>query len=219
MTLIELVVVMAIIGIMFVVGAVGIGAIRGADVDATASVVAGAMTYVASIAVHDNKTYRLVIDMDQKRYWAESVNTDDPCARLMPDDADAGLDPEGEAAVGREGQRDEDEEDAEGAAPDPGFSAATGDLLKGTFEPGTNVTAILTGHHEQIQTEGRAAVYFYPNGYAERALLWVGAPSSDAPTGWVAEVTVELHSLGRVTRHGEVLDERDFDLAQPEEVQ
>jgi general secretion pathway protein H len=218
MTLIELVVVLAIVGIMFVVGAVGIGAIRGADVDATASVVAGAMTYVASMAVHDNKTYRLVIDMDQKRYWAESVNTDDPCARLMPDDADAGLNPEGEAESVR-GKGRADEANGEDLAPDPGFSAATGDLLKGDFEPGTNVTAILTGHHDQIQTEGRAAVYFYPNGYAERALLWVGAPSSDAPTGWVAEVTVELHSLGRVTRHGGVLDERDFDLAQPEEVQ
>lgn len=214
MTLIELVVVLAIVGIMFVVGAVGIGAIRGADVDATASVMAGAMTYVASMAVHDNKTYRLVIDMDQKRYWAESVDTDDSCARLMPDDADAGLEPEGEAApVSPVAENDEE------LAPGPAFATATGDLLKGVFEPGTNVTAILTSHHEQIQTEGRAAVYFYPNGYAERALVWVGATSSDSPTGWASEVTVELHSLGRVTRHGDVLDERDFDLAQPEEVQ
>lgn len=208
MTLIELVVVMAIIAIMFIVGAVGIAAIRGADVDATASVIAGAMTYMSSIAVHENKTYRLVLDMDQKRYWAERVDTDDPCARFLPDEVDAGL--SDEAAVEPEGE--------DGVARGPGYSRVEADLLKGRFEPGTNVTAILTAHHDQVQSEGRAAIYFYPNGYAERALVWIGAGSEDSPTGWAAEVTVELHSLGRVTRHGEPLDESEFDLSRPEEV-
>ncbi|HRE88081.1 MAG TPA: type II secretion system protein [Myxococcota bacterium] len=210
-TLIELVVVMAIIAIMFIVGAVGISAIRGADVDATASVVAGAMTYVSSLAVHENKTYRLVLDMDQKAYWVEHVDTEDPCARFLPDDVDVGLDPEAEAEP-----RDEDEEGVETTV---SFSQTRGDLLKGRFEPGTNVAAILTAHHDQVQEGGRAAVYFYPNGYAERALIWIGGVAADKEGAWDREVTVELHSLGRVSHHGDPLDERDFDLKKPEEVQ
>lgn len=210
MTLIELVVVLAIVAIMFIVGAVGISAIRGADVDATASVVAGAMTYVSSLAVHENKTYRLVLDMDQKAYWVEHVDTEDPCARFLPDEVDVGLDPENEPTpTPREG---------EAAEPAVAFAQTRGDLLKGRFEPGTNVAAILTSHHDQVQEGGRAAVYFYPNGYAERALIWVGGSSSDAQSGWDREVTVELHSLGRVSHHGDPLDERDFDLKKPEEV-
>lgn len=210
-TLIELVVVMAIIAIMFIVGAVGISAIRGADVDATASVVAGAMTYVSSLAVHENKTYRLVLDMDQKAYWVEHVDTEDPCARFLPDDVDVGLDPEAEAEAE---PRDEEEVETTVA-----FSQTRGDLLKGRFEPGTNVAAIMTAHHDQIQEGGRAAVYFYPNGYAERALIWIGGVSADKEGAWDREVTVELHSLGRVSHHGDPLDERDFDLKKPEEVQ
>lgn len=215
MTLIELVVVLAIIAIMFIVGAVGISAIRGADVDATASVVAGAMTYVSSLAVHENKTYRLVLDMDQKAYWVEHVDTEDPCARFLPDDVDVGLDPEGEPAPTPR----EQEGDEELAEPAVAFSQTRGDLLKGRFEPGTNVAAILTSHHDQVQEGGRAAVYFYPNGYAERALIWIGGVSSDKEGAWDREVTVELHSLGRVSHHGDPLDERDFDLKKPEEVQ
>lgn len=210
MTLIELVVVMAIIAIMFVVGAVGISAIRGADVDASASVIAGAMTYVSSLAVHENKTFRLVLDMDQKGYWVEAVDTDDPCARFLPDEVDVGL--EDKSA---ETPEDIDEEDA---APAASFSQQAGDLLKGRLEPGTNVAAILTSHHDQPQEGGRSAIYFYPNGQAERALVWIGAASAEANSGWDREVTIELHSLGRVTRHGDPLDERDFDLQKPEEV-
>lgn len=213
MTLIELVVVLAIIAIMFIVGAVGISAIRGADVDATASVVAGAMTYVSSLAVHENKTYRLVLDMDQKAYWVEHVDTEDPCARFLPDDIDVGLDPENEPAPEPRG---EDEEAVETTV---AFSQTRGDLLKGRFEPGTNVAAILTAHHDQVQEGGRAAVYFYPNGYSERALIWIGGASSENEGAWDREVTVELHSLGRVSRHGDPLDEADFDLKKPEEVQ
>lgn len=213
MTLIELVVVLAIVAIMFIVGAVGISAIRGADVDATASVIAGAMTYVSSLAVHENKTFRLVLDMDQKAYWVEHVDTEDPCARFLPDDIDVGLDPENEPAPT---PRDGDEEAVEPAV---AFSQTRGDLLKGRFEPGTNVAAILTSHHDQVQEGGRAAVYFYPNGYAERALLWIGGVAADKEGAWDREVTVELHSLGRVSHHGDPLDERDFDLKKPEEVQ
>lgn len=213
MTLIELVVVLAIVAIMFIVGAVGISAIRGADVDATASVIAGAMTYVSSLAVHENKTFRLVLDMDQKAYWVEHVDTEDPCARFLPDDVDVGLDPENEPEPA---PRDEDEENVETAV---AFSQTRGDLLKGRFEPGTNVAAILTSHHDQVQEGGRAAVYFYPNGYAERALIWVGGVSAETDGAWDREVTVELHSLGRVSHHGDPLDERDFDLKKPEEVQ
>jgi hypothetical protein len=99
-----------------------------------------------------------------------------------------------------------------------GFSEAAVDLLHRDFEKGTNVTAVLTSHHAQPQSEGKVAIYFYPNGQAERALVWVGA-HGESPTGWVPEITVELHSLGRVTWHPDPVDAQDFDLERPEEVQ
>ncbi len=210
MTLIELVVVAAILALVIALGAASIAAIRGADVDATGSILSGAMTYLTSRAVHDNKTYRLVIDMDQRRFWSETTNDDDPCARYIPEDAEAGL--AQEEAAPAEG--DEDDEGAGGAS----FMQKKDALLQRDFEPDTNVTAILTAHHTEPQVGGRAAIYFYPNGQAERALVWVGASDADAETGWEPEITIELRSLGNVTFHSRPVDPRDFDLLTPEEV-
>jgi len=210
MTLIELMVVFAIIAIMIVVGAVSISAIRGADVDATGSILSGAMTYVSARAVHDNRTYRLVIDMDQRRFWTESTDDDDPCARFLPEEAE----PPSDAGQGRE------DDDEEAAAGEEGATAAFTeqkiDLLHRDFEAGTNVTAVMTSHHSQPQSGGKVAIYFYPNGQAERALVWVGGRGGEA--GWEPEITVELHSLGRVTWHPDPVDERDFDLRTAEGV-
>jgi type II secretory pathway pseudopilin PulG len=209
MTLIELIVVVLIIVVLIIAGAVGLGVIRGANVDATASVIAGAMTYVSSRAVHDNATYRLVLDLDGRRYFVERSDSEDPCSRFMPEDA------EPVEAVAAEMPKDGEEAET---APAPSFSEAKLDLLRGAFENDTNVSAVLTSHHLQSQTSGKVAIYFYPNGQAERALVWVGGKSSESETGWEPEVTVELHALGRITRHGRPVDERDFDLARPEEI-
>lgn len=214
MTLIELMVVIAIIALLITVGAVSLSAIRGADVDATGSILSGAMTYLSSRAVHDNKTYRLVIDMNEHRFWSEATNDDDPCSRYLPDEAEAGVGSDQDAKKKAQGEEGETEEGAGGG----GFTQKKDALLQKHFEADTNVTQILTAHHTEPQTEGRAAIYFYPNGQAERALVWIGGKDADQPTGWETEITLELHSLGAVTYHGNPVDERDFDLAKPEEV-
>jgi general secretion pathway protein H len=217
LTLIELMVVIAIMAILIAAGAVGIAAIRGADIDATGKVVAGAMTYLSSRAVHDNKTYRLVLDLDQKRFWSETTNSDDPCARFVPEDADAGLSEDDKEAAKERAAEAAKAEDGEAPA-EPAFAQKKDALLQKQFEPGTNVTAVLTSHHTAPQTEGRAVIYFYPNGQAERALVWIGGKNDESPTGWAAEITIELHSLGRVTFHSNPVDEGNFDLSANEDL-
>ena len=217
MTLIELMVVFAIIAILLIVTAVSIARISSADVDATGNILSGAMTYLSARAVHDNTTYRMVIDMDQKRFWTESTDDDDPCSRFLPDEAEPPQLDEEAAEAAKKKSAEEAEAGAEGPKP-AGFKEAKVDLMHRDFESDTNVTAVLTSHQTQPQSSGKAAIYFYPNGQAERALVWVGA-KGDSETGWVPEITVELHSLGRVTWHGEPVDERDFDLRRDEEVQ
>ncbi len=214
MTLVELIVVVLIIVVILIAGAVGLGVIRGANVDATASVIAGAMTYVSSRAVHDNATYRLVLDLDARHYLVERSDSEDPCARFLPEEAEPVDAVAAEKVTKEKPAADEEVENTEA----PAFSEARLDLFRGDFENDTNVTAVLTSHHLQSQTSGKVAIYFYPNGQAERALVWVGGKSSENESGWEPEVTVELHALGRVTRHGRPVDERDFDLALPEEI-
>jgi general secretion pathway protein H len=214
MTLIELMVSMAIIVLMVGVGTLGLASVRGADVGTTANVISGAMRYVASLAVSYNKTHRLVIDMDGRRFWTEAADDDDPCSRFLPDDADP---PSADA----EAEEADDDDDEEGAAPAARFAAEDAELLSGEFQPETNVTAVLTAHHELPQVEGKVAIYFYPTGYTERAMIWVGERVEDdrGDAMWEPALTLELHSLGRITRHGRVIDVRNADeLAREEDL-
>jgi len=221
LTLIELMVVMLIIAVLAVAGTVALGQIRSADADTTANVLSGAMRFVATQAVNTNRTHRLVIDMDGKRWWVEAANDDDPCSRFVPDDAD----PPAEALAA-----DEDgivpldavrpgaavgalEADGEGAPRATGGSFAASDsmLLKGEFEPETTVSAVLTEHHQEPQVTGKVAIYFYPNGYAERAFVWVAQERESAgELVIVPEITLRLEALGQVMRIGEVLSEDEF---------
>lgn len=206
-------VVIGIVVVLIAVGAVGLASIRGADVSATTNVLSGAMRYVYTLAVHHNRTYRLVIDMDNRLFYTEaSQDTDDPCARYIPEDDSADPDNPDEAAArgsirGRLGGDEDDEAAARGAS----FVEDESVLLSEPFEPGTNVTAVLTEHHSEPQRSGRAAIYFYPTGRAERAMVWIGEEEDDdGALIYVPALTLELFPLGRVTRHGRVVDERDF---------
>jgi len=204
MTLIELMVTIAIIVLMVGVGTIGISSIRGADVGTTANVLSGAMRYVASLAVSYNKTHRLIIDMDNRRYWTEAADEDDPCSRFLPDDADPPQ-PKDEA--------EKPKSDDEVEVPKARFAQDDSELLSGDFQPETNVTAILTAHHEVPQVEGKVAIYFYPTGYTERAMIWVGERVEDerGDAMWEPAITLELHALGRITRYGKVIDVRSVD--------
>lgn len=214
LTIIELMVVIGIIVVLMAVGAVGLASIRGADVSATTNVLSGAMRYVYTLAVHHNRTYRLVIDMDNRLFYTEaSEDSDDPCARYIPEDGSADPDnPDGAAAPGSiRGRLGGDDDDDEAAARTGRFVEDESVLLSEPFEAGTNVTAVLTEHHTEPQRSGRAAIYFYPTGRAERAMVWVGEEEDeDGGVVYVPALTLELLPLGQVTRHGRVVDEGDF---------
>lgn len=215
-TLIELMVTMVIIIGLVVVGAVALGTMRAADADTTANVLGSAMRYVSTLSVQYNKTYRIVLDLDKHRWWVEAANPDDPCGRFVPDDADPPQAPDGEAGL-LAGVApvpvapDDEAEDGEGAPPAASFAKEEAELLDGEFEPDTTVSAVMTEHHNEPQTSGKVAIYFYPNGYAERAFVWVAQESED--DGVVTakpEITLALEPLGSVQRYGAVLDQQDF---------
>lgn len=209
LTLIELMVSIAIIVLMIGVGTIGIASIRGADVGTTANVLSGAMRYVSSLAVNYNRTHRLIIDMDNRRFWTEAADDDDPCSRFLPDDADPPTANEDGAQVAAETTPEEGEPPRSTTT----FAADDSELLSGDFQPDTNVTAVLTAHHDVPQIDGKVAIYFYPTGYTERAMVWVGERVEDdrGDAMWEPALTLELHSLGRITRYGKVIDVRTVD--------
>jgi hypothetical protein len=185
---------------------VGFGALAGARTDTTASVLSGAMRFASTLALQDNKTYRIIIDMDKRAFWTEVANTEDPCARFAPASSDLSV----EEAIAAEAREDDDDE--EGALPTASFSKDERDLLARKFEPDTNVTGVITDLHDDVQHTGRVAIYFYPSGDSQRAMLWIGAATEGEGDEAVfePELTLEVHPLGRVTRRSEVARPDEF---------
>jgi general secretion pathway protein H len=216
-TLIELIVVIAIGSIMIGSMTVAIVNIRKADLKSATGMMAGAMRYMYNLAVINNRPYRLVIDMDESIFWGEELETDDPCARFLPEG-----DPVAEASD-REREAEEKGKEPEDLGPvglDPRrraksssarYQATKDNLLSRRQLPrGILVTGVMTSNHEGPREEGRVAIHFFPGGYAEQAYVWLGEegePDEEAE----ASVTLALDSLmGRVTRHSEALEPSSF---------
>ena len=91
------------------------------------------------------------------------------------------------------------------------YQAVKDNLLSRRDLPrGIRVTGVMTSNHEGPREQGKAAIHFFPGGYAEPAYVWLGEEDDpDEPAE--AAVTLSLDSLmGRVTRHSEALSPTTF---------
>ena len=91
-TLIELGVTIAIAALVMGAVAFSISNIRRADLNKTSGIIAASMRYLYNLAVINRTTYRLVIDLDEGKFWGEELASDDPCDRYLPDAQEEGID-------------------------------------------------------------------------------------------------------------------------------
>src|SRR5258706_12458548 len=70
-TLIEIIVVLAIVGLIMGLGVRGFRSLARSDLRASASHLAGAMRFLFDRASTPGKTHRLVLDIEGARYWAK----------------------------------------------------------------------------------------------------------------------------------------------------
>jgi general secretion pathway protein H len=182
-TLIEILVALAIVGLMAGMSIRGLRSLAKTDLRANTSRLSGAFRYLFDRASTTGKYHRLVIDVDEGRYWAE-VSDD---RFYIP------REPETEASVKKlaELQADLDERDrrkAEMATASGGFDLSKvepqdfrpkrvrfGSFKETTLKPvtmkNTTVMDVYTPRVADVVTTGRAYVYFFPLGQAEPAIV------------------------------------------------
>lgn len=162
-TLIELMVVVAVIATMAALAVPAVSSISGADARKAAGELAGSMRALFDTAALRHATCRMVLDLDERAFWAE-------CAP-------------GAAGVAPDPEKADDEELAlrfpEEADPEvrkvlarSQFGKYTDRLVQRRELPGR--TAFGPVHLEgrrQEQESGTAYVYFFPGGQAQKA--WV----------------------------------------------
>lgn len=174
MTLIELVGVVSIIALLFTAVTLSMSNVVRADLKAEASKLSSTIQAVYNRSATRNAYYRMVFDLEEGEYWSELAEKrffigqgkeeDEPQEGFKEKDHDA-----------QQAGKVQILETAEG----PAMHRASGDEVKDALVRrvklgrGLSLGGLMTTHQRDVRRDGRGYIYFFPNGYVERALIYL----------------------------------------------
>ena len=191
-TLIEVLITVAVIGVMALAAAPAVNAFPGANARSSAAEIAGAYRYLFDTAALRHQTCRMVLDMDHQEWWAE-------CTEAGPGNR------RGQPVMGKDGAAEDDAALAKGFSDEPDadkrrFLARARfaefkdrQVGKRKLKGGSAFEKIWTPRQRDPQTKGKAYVYFYPQGQGDRAQI----PVADGGNAYTV-VTQPLTGRARV---------------------
>lgn len=183
-TLLEVLIVIAIVALMATLGAAGFRSVTKSQLRADAAQLSGAMRYLFDRASTTGKMYRLVLDLDNQKYFAET--SDDRF--FLPGE------PETEEQLARKAakQKEEDEEAKRKAESTKYMGDDTAKYMPQEFRPRraqfaafkdsslkpvtlkkNRIAQVFTSRLTEPVTKGRAYIYFFPLGQTETANIQI----------------------------------------------
>jgi general secretion pathway protein H len=190
LTLVEVLVVCALIAVLTVAVVAGTNQLPGARLKRSSTMIASATKVAYSRATATSRYLRIVLDFEQNAIWLEEA--DAPMLVQSKDLTGAGgADP---ATAAEKAALAESDRIVKGPPiPKPtfrpvealGFGEQEG-TIKGAkkLQRGITIREVQTGHDENPVTKGRAYLYFWPGGLTERASiqLRIGDKTEDSST-------------------------------------
>lgn len=177
MTLIEIMIVIALVAGLMSVAAVGLGVIGQSDVSGEALRLSAAIRYTFTSAATTNTTLQMKLDFDAQTFFVERLDVHGG----LSEDALRGTtfksERSGEDA--RRGDRTRanrlDDEDSKFGVVvrtpvDDMFISGEDAQLGG----GVYFVGLITSHHDEEQTEGVGTINFFSNGFVERSVIYLG---------------------------------------------
>lgn len=196
-SLFEIMVVLAIVGMMMGIVIVSTGSSAERNLKKTSNRLASTIRYLYNKSAIEGIYIKLILDMEERSYWVEA--TSDPVALERKDDTDKKSDAEklkdkkktetsDETKTGKTAESDDageeaklegggEEESGEGEPeklkpPEPEFSQVDSFLLRPTKLPSSVFFKDVQVEHRSAPVEGgRESIYFFPNGYVEKAVI------------------------------------------------
>ena len=207
-TLIEVILVVAIIAVVVTGATFGLGAVTRTRLRSGSFKVMSAARFAYSRAITQGTTTRLLFDLEKNTMAVEETDTPVSLATDEQLEGEAG-----DAVDPWDLARSRLEEPFDPPAPRSPFQPITnssGTVLKRyTAQPvgdGVSVHALITPHEREKRTDGKGSVYFFPGGVAEQAVIQL-SDSSDTV------YSIEIHPLtGNARIHNfafEPIDELD----------
>jgi general secretion pathway protein H len=183
-SLIEIMVVIAIMGLLIGASVYGFRSIAKSELRASSAKLAGAIRYCFDRSVTTGAYFRIVLDLDGNKYWAE--RSDDRTYLIAGKENSPG---KGQAfdEVAEEKKRDEEEAKMQEMAtsvggqmmtldPPPKPKRAKFQTFKDTTLPQVKLSRaqffdVFTPRQREPYLKGRAYLYFFPDGHTERAIV------------------------------------------------
>ncbi len=166
-TLIELMIVIAIVATAAAAVAPALSSVTGANARAAAGELAGSMRWLFDTAAMRHTTCRMALDLDKREWWAECVK---PAASSSAAAAPGAEDDEALA----DRFPDERSPEARRLLARTSFGEYVDRQVRRRSLPGrTAFSEVRVEHLREPQSRGTAYVYFYPQGQAEQARVTV----------------------------------------------
>jgi general secretion pathway protein H len=192
-TLIEVLITVAVIGVMALAAAPAVNAFTGANARSSAAEIAGAYRYLFDTAALRHQTCRMVLDMDHQEWWAECTEAGPGNRRGQPVMGKDGAAEDDDAALAK-GFSDEPDADKRRFLARARFAEFKDRQVgKRRLKGGSAFEKIWTPRQRDPQTKGKAYVYFYPQGQGDRAQI----PVADGGNAYTV-VTQPLTGRARV---------------------
>jgi len=219
LTLVELLIVVALIAVLMGTVLVGPGLLEGSRMKAAATLIVSGVRLGLTRASNTGKPTRLTFDLDKGTIALEEANTS-LVLREHTQDSSSGADPATELEKKAHAESDRILEGPHAAR--PAFKAVSG-FLGSAGESGTSrslgsgveFVSVQTEHDDEPRTSGRAYLYFFPGGTTERASVQLKRKGDDTGltvtvSGLTGRAKVER---GRVDlpRSRSDVDERETD--------
>lgn len=193
-TLIEIVVVLAILGMIVTLGASGFRRLAKSDLRNASAQMSGAIRYLFDRASTTGKVHRLVIDLNDGKYWAEQsddkfyvpheAETEQEVRRREAKEAEA----DEEKRIQQERRARDEERRGSSSSSSSSFDVSKLDI--GDFQPKrarfaaftslalkpvslkkAKIGSVYTPRVTEALTTGRAYIYFFPLGQTEPAII------------------------------------------------
>lgn len=201
-TLIEMMIVVALIAVMAVMVVAGSGMFSGARLRGAATLIISGVRLGISRANATGRATRMVFDLD-----AKTVSLEETTGRMLidtRDEADPSAGAEGPSAAERDALKE-----AHGILDGPraprarftpvaAFFVTGGDQASGReLGRGVRYLAVQTEHDEEARVDGRAYLYFWPGGSTERAVIQL---ARDDDTDGLSVLVSGLTGRARIER-------------------
>jgi general secretion pathway protein H len=165
LTLIEILVAMAIVGLIIGVSATGLRSVFNVNMKSAAGKLAGTLRYLSNKAVTDHRYIRVLYDLEAQSYSVEEC-TEPVVVSVEDEETQAEKDKKEEAKPATEEGEEGKAKTADSCAPSESSLLKPIKLPSGVFFKDVSVSYL-----KSKKENGRIYTYFFPDGYATPTLI------------------------------------------------